>query len=1794
MDSSFNAARVSASAIVKRLRLSQALRHSLGNIIPRFTPILSVALLLGLMPWSAVHAAQHLATDSPANGATIYGGGCGACHGAAPALFSLSNASATNPNAASNRGLVATNATTHAASMSAGNVTIATNAQNSADISAYMASLLTPLLTNPGASTHASGAAYSYQIASAAASDYLVSTTTYAASATGLTFNVSTTGLVTATLPNNLTAPQTYSVTLSATNGALTGSATFNLTVNPPPPVISAGTATGKVGTTFTYNISATNAPTGYTATGTFPPGLSLTNATTGVISGTPTGVATASPYTVTIGASNAGGTGTSQSLVITVAPEITSTLAANATVGTAFNYSIAASNTVAGNGTISYSATGLPPGLSVSTTTGAITGTPTTVTGSPFTVTIGASNAAGAGATKSLLITVGQGSQTITGFTAPASVAVGATASPLSATGGASLNAVTFSSGSATCTVLGNVVTGVHVGPCTLNANQLGNTDYLAAGQASTSITVTQGSQSITGFTAPASVTVGGTTATAMTVTGSGASGNAVTFSSGNTAICTVSGNLITGVSAGTCPLNADQLGNTDYLAAGQVSTSIIVGLNPQSITNFAIPASVVVGGTASPISATPGASLNTVTFSSGNTALCTVSGNVVTGVGVGSCPIYADQLGNATYGNAARLTLNIPVNQGSQAITAFTVPASVAVGATASPISATAGASGNPVTFSSGNTALCTVASNVITGVGVGSCPIYADEAASANYTAAPRLTLNISVGQGSQTITGFTVPASLAVGGATGTVSGTVASGLTISYSSTTPTTCSITGTTVRGLATGTCTIAANQAGNANYTAAPQVTQNISIGIGSQTLSFGAAPTVVVGGTGTVSATATSGLAVTYSSTTAGVCTVSGSTVTGVGVGTCTIAANQAGNANYTAAAQVTQNIVIGIGSQTISFATAPAIAVGGTGTVSATATSGLAVAYSTASATCSVNASSGLVTGISAGTCTIAANQAGNANYSAAAQMTQNVTISNLPPSVTAASMTTTLNTAATLDLAASITGTGVTGINVSTVALHGTTSVSGTKVTYTPAKDYFGTDTFSYVAYGTVGVSPTAATVTVTITGRPDPLQDARVTGLVNIQTAAVKRFGRAQIFNFQQRLESRHHAVYNNVVSPVTAPDVPSGTPAPAGDAQSGQGRGYFNSWQPGTAVAYTNDPNTLLHAPDRLSDVPGAASDPMSMMLANVVKGALTSSSLNLATVSNAAGAMQEDSFSRLEVWAAGNLRFGTRSQAGVDTVFSTDGISVGVDKRLDRKLTVGMGMGYARDKSSIGTDGTNSTSSGNSVAGYASYQMDSGSFIDALLGYGKVSFDTNRYVASVNDFARATRKGDQIFGSFSFGYEYRKEGLLWSPYGRYDVSFDRLDAGTETGAGANALSYASQSSRNSQIALGLRAQSVHQASFGIVQPRARIEYQRGIENSGQTSIAYADLLGTQYTLAATTLNTNSIVAGLGSDFLLSDTLKLALDYQRLRSLGRENYQSINFRLTKELEGKNDFEALLTESYSSSISHPTGLMVAAGYAFEDNASRASEPSDKLSDIIYSLTVSKAKSIVMSPHTKLTLSGFLDMEKFHTYTGLGHISGGGQAEYLYRASGEFGSPTYGIFARFTADNYESTLRDGSRRSAGVTLRKPVTDRIHLFGALADNVRTGRSDVFNTHDVSVRTNLDYALAANKTIYLTGEYRKGDIISSGRPSLKILDIATVFVHDDAFDALGFHAYRMKGKTSVLTLGYNLAFGAKDSIDLSYRWVHSVPDKTPSFPTTSTSYTDKQLSISYLMAF
>jgi transcriptional regulator of nitric oxide reductase len=212
--------------------------------------------------------------------------------------------------------------------------------------------------------------------------------------------------------------------------------------------------------------------------------------------------------------------------------------------------------------------------------------------------------------------------------------------------------------------------------------------------------------------------------------------------------------------------------------------------------------------------------------------------------------------------------------------------------------------------------------------------------------------------------------------------------------VNFGSLTPAVCTVSGATVTLAAAGTCTIHAAQPGNNNWAAATPVNQSFQVTRGSQTIAFGALPNQAFGAAPfPVSATASSGLAVSFASMTPAVCTVSGAIVTLAAAGNCTIHAAQPGNNNWAAATPVNQSFLVTRGSQTIAFGALPNQAFGAAPfPVSATASSGLAVSFgSTTPAVCTVSGAT--VTLIATGACAIQAAQPGNNNWAAATPVTQ---------------------------------------------------------------------------------------------------------------------------------------------------------------------------------------------------------------------------------------------------------------------------------------------------------------------------------------------------------------------------------------------------------------------------------------------------------------------------------------------------------------------------------------------------------------------------------------------------------------------------------------------------------------------------------------------------------------------------------------------------------------------------------------------------------------------------------
>ncbi|WIM95225.1 putative Ig domain-containing protein [Actinoplanes oblitus] len=645
-------------------------------------------------------------------------------------------------------------------------------------------------VTNPGSQYSGVNVATSLTMAAGGG------TTPYTWAATGLpaglTLN-SSTGVVTGAP----TTAATYSARLTATDATkATASVTFSWVTGTAPTVTNPGTRASVVKVAVSQSMAATGAKTPYvwSATG-LPAGLTI-NASTGAISGTPT---TAGVYTTKVTATDAAkipGSATFTWDVAAAAPAVTSPGTQQATIGAATNLPLAATG---GTAPYTWAATGLPAGLTINTTTGVVSGTPTTAATS--TVAVSITDAVKRTASTSFSVVTAAaptvanpGAQTGTAGTAASKTITasgGTTPYTWAATGlpaGLSINTTTGVI-SGTPTTAGSSSVTVTATDATKRAGQVTFTWTIAA-----ALTLPNpGSQQVT-VAKPATITpsaAGGTSPYTWTATGlpTGLSINTTTgVISGTPAAAGTSSVTVTvkdaaartatatfSVIAGIAPSVTGP--GTQYGTTGVAVTKTLTatgGTSPYSWAATGLPAGLSINGgtgviTGTPTTAGSAAVTVTVTDASGRTGTTTFTWAVAT-------PLVATNPGaqNGTTGTATTLTLTATGGTSPYTWTATGLPTGLTVtsGGVISGTPAAAGTSTATLTATdaAGRTSAVSVTWTVAT-------PLVATNPGSQNGTTgtATTLTLTATGGTSPYTWTATGLPTGLTVtsgGAVTGT--------------------------------------------------------------------------------------------------------------------------------------------------------------------------------------------------------------------------------------------------------------------------------------------------------------------------------------------------------------------------------------------------------------------------------------------------------------------------------------------------------------------------------------------------------------------------------------------------------------------------------------------------------------------------------------------------------------------------------------------------------------------------------------------------------------------------------------------------------------------------------------------------------------------------------------------------------------------------------------------------------------------------------------------------------------
>jgi uncharacterized protein YhjY with autotransporter beta-barrel domain len=421
----------------------------------------------------------------------------------------------------------------------------------------------------------------------------------------------------------------------------------------------------------------------------------------------------------------------------------------------------------------------------------------------------------------------------------------------------------------------------------------------------------------------------------------------------------------------------------------------------------------------------------------------------------------------------------------------------------------------------------------------------------------------------------------------------------------------------------------------------------------------------------------------------------------------------------------------------------------------------------------------------------------------------------------------------------------------------TLAPGGTVGDRTYAMTITPRADFDGVVVVTYTLSNSVGTS-LPATVTLTVSTRPDPSADPDVRALSTAQAQAARQFATTQLGNFNRRNEQLH------------------------GDGRGGSAMG----------LSLTGGRNGLFQSP--LDELPWAqrerelAEDREASLLELPDHMArLDTSALGVAGAQTAVSGGGPRETGDIAFWSGGAVTVGGYDETARTSSFdvSTSGISAGADVKVSDQLTIGAGGGYGSQRTDIGESETGRLDGETwSAAVYGSYRPTPGVFIDGVLGYGTLAFDTRRLAAN-SLIAQGERDGHMVMASLTAGWDRQRGSSLFSTYGRIDYVLTTLEAYSETGAGLYNLAFDEREFESVIGAMGIRGQMERQFRDSILIQTGRLEWRHEFGGLDGQALDYADIGGFRYVIDGERWMRDELAAEMGLEMRYDSGLVLGVD---------------------------------------------------------------------------------------------------------------------------------------------------------------------------------------------------------------------------------------------------------------------------------------------------------------------
>ncbi len=247
--------------------------------------------------------------------------------------------------------------------------------------------------------------------------------------------------------------------------------------------------------------------------------------------------------------------------------------------------------------------------------------------------------------------------------------------------------------------------------------------------------------------------------------------------------------------------------------------------------------------------------------------------------------------------------------------------------------------------------------------------------------------------------------------------------------------------------------------------------------------------------------------------------------------------------------------------------------------------------------------------------------------------------------------------------------------------------------------------------------------------------------------------------------------------------------------------------------------------------------------------------------------------------------MWSEGSISVGNIGDTSLSSAkdINSNGITIGMDKRINENKMYGYALRLGRDKVEVGTAGTSLDTNAYSLSLYGTFPHADTKYMDIIFGVS--SLKTNHVRKSGSNTLTGDRNGSQVFGSLNYSTTFNKDKFNITPNGRLDLGYTKLSEYSEIGT--DALTYDTQHIETGMVSIGIRLDDTIQFESITFKPSSLLEYGANFSPSSNATVSYVSDPNTDYTLSVAKEATHNIRAGLGFDFITENGVTIMTNYE-------------------------------------------------------------------------------------------------------------------------------------------------------------------------------------------------------------------------------------------------------------------------------------------------------------------